>query len=181
MDADSGQRNPVVLCRRVCAAATFPAPVPVSALTALALQQNEVPPGYTLLTSTTLLAQAGLSQNPGYLTQRADLEDAIQMDAAASFLALYGPEKSVRLMLKGVFFREPEHAMKYAVVQGSRQRLVMAFRKETPGGTWLLFIACDPGQTYGKAEILLISQRLEAYQNRLMLTPLFDQMNAHAK
>lgn len=157
-------------------------PFPASVLTELALQPDEVPPGYTLLTSTNLLLQAGISQNPDYLTRRADLEDVIQMDGAAAFLALYGPEDSVRLMVKGVFFHKPRYAMKYAEVQGTRQRLVMAFRRDTQGGVWLLFIACDPDLTYDGAELRRITQGLEAYRSRLTLSPLFDQMNvAHAE
>ena len=157
-------------------------PFPASVLNELALQQDEVPPGYILLTRTNLLVQAGISQNPDYLTRRADLEDVIQMDGAAAFLALYGPGESVRLMVKGVFFRKPQHAMKYAEVQGTRQRLITAFRRDTSGGIWLLFVACDPDLTYDEAELHLISQGLEAYQSRLTLSPLFDQMNAdHAE
>jgi hypothetical protein len=156
----------------------FPASVPAE----LALQLNEAPPGYELIRGTNLLAQAGIRQNPDYLTRRADLEDVIQMDGAAAFLALYGSEESVRLMVKGVFFRTPQHAAKYAMVQSTRHRLVMAYRLDTTGGIWLLFIACDPDLTYGEEELRLITHGLEAYQNRLALSPLFDQMNAdHAK
>jgi len=155
---------------------------PTRVLTELSLQDNEVPPGYALITSTNLLAQAGISQNPDYLTRRSDLEDIIQMDGAAAFLALYGPGEPVRLMVKGVFFRKTKHATKYAKVQSTRQRLVMAYRRETPGGIWLLFIACDPDLTYDEAELSSITQGLESYQRRLALSPLFDQMNAdHAK
>lgn len=153
-------------------------PFPASVLVELALHEAEVPSGYRSISSTNLLVQAGISQNPDYLTRRADLEDVIQMDGAAAFLALYGPEESVRLMVKGVFFHEPQHAVKYAEVQGTRQRLVMAFRRDTPGGIWLLFIACDPELTYDETELRLITQGLEAYQSRLALSPLFDQMNA---
>ena len=137
-------------------------PFPACVLTELALKTNEAPPGYQLITRTNLLAQAKLSQNPGYLTRRADLQDIIQMDGAAAFLALYGPEESVRLILKGVFFRKPQHAAKYAEVQGTRQRLVMAYRLDTTGGTWLLFIACDPDLTYDEKERRLITLGLEA-------------------
>jgi len=150
---------------------------PARVLVELSLQKGEAPPGYTLITSSNLLAQAGISNNPGYLTRQGDLEDIIEMDGAASFLALYGPEESVRLLVKGVFFREPQHAAKYAKVQGSRQRLVMAYRRDTPGGIWLLFIACDPDLTYDAAQLRVITQGLETYQRRLALTPLFDQMN----
>ncbi len=152
----------------------FPAGVPAK----LSLQKNEIPPGYALITSTELLAQAGLSKNPDYLTRRADLEDIIQMDGAAAFLALYGPGDSVRLMVKGIFFRKPEYAVKYANVQSTRQRLVIAYRRDTTSGTWLLFIACDPDLTYDETEMGLIAQGLKLYQRRLTLTLLFDQMSA---
>jgi hypothetical protein len=157
-------------------------PFPACVLTELALQTNEAPPGYALITRTNLLAQANLSQNPDYLTRRADLQDIIQMDGAAAFLALYGPDKSVRLILKGVFFRKPQHAAKYAGVQSTRKRLVMAYRLDTMGGIWLLFIACDPDLKYDEEERRLITQGLAAYQRRLVLSPLFDQMHAdHAE
>lgn len=156
-------------------------PFSASVLNELVLQQDEVPPEYKLITNTNLLMQAGLSQNPDYLTRRADLEDAIQMNGTAVFLALYGTEESVRLMVKGVFFRKLKHAVKYAKVQSTRQRLVMAFRRSTTGGIWLLFIACDPDLTYvtyDETELRLITQGLETYQRRLTLSPLFDQINA---
>lgn len=152
-------------------------PFPARVLNELSLQNGEIPPGYGLLSNTNLLTQAGLSQNPDYLIRRADLEDVVQMDGAAAFLALYGTGESVRLMVKGVFFHKRRHAEKYAKVQGTRQRLVMAYRRETTGGVWLLFIACDPDLTYDEAELRAIRQGLEQYQHRLALTPLFDQMN----
>ncbi len=153
-------------------------PFPANVLAELALQKNEIPPGYALITSTNLLAQAGISQNPDYLTRRADLENITRMDGAAAFLALYGSGESVRLMLKGVFFRNPQHAEKYAKVQSTRQRLVRAYRFDTTGGIWMLFIACDPDLTYDKTELRLITQGLEAYARRLTLSLLFDQINA---
>jgi len=48
----------------------------------------QVLPGFERITNTNLLAQAGISQNPDYLTRRSDLEDVIQMHGLASFLAL---------------------------------------------------------------------------------------------
>jgi hypothetical protein len=157
-------------------------PFPAHVLTALALQKDEAPPGYALITSTNHLAQVGIATNPGYQTRRADLEDIIQMGGAAAFLALYGPEESVRLMVKGVFFWNPEQAEKYAEVQSTRHRLVMAYRLDTTGGIWLLFIACDPDLTYDEKELRLITRGLKAYQRRLTLSPLFDQMNnGHAE
>jgi len=152
-------------------------PFPDSVLNELALRQDEVPPGYALITDTNLVEQAGLVKNPDYLIRRADLEDAIQMDAAASFLALYGPDEAVRLMVKGVFFRQASHAEKYAEVQSTRQRLVMAYRKDTPDGIWMLFVACDPDLTYDEHERSLIAQGLNVYQKRLALSELFDQIN----
>ncbi len=153
-------------------------PFPASVLTELALQKNEIPAGYELIACTSLLAQAGISQNPDYLTRRADLEDIIQMDGAAAFLALYGSAEPVRLMLKGVFFQKPQPAAKYAKVQSTRQRLVTAYKLDTTGGIWLLFVACDPDLTYDETEMHLITQGLEAYQRRLTLSPLFNQMDA---
>jgi len=66
-------------------------------------------------------------------------------------------------MVKGVYFREPEHALEYAHVQSSRQRLVMAYRRDTPGGIWLLFIACDPDLIYDGQEMRLITRGLARY------------------
>ncbi len=151
---------------------------PASVLAELALQEDEAPLGYKLITSTNLLARAGISQNPDYLTRRSDLEGIFQMDGAAAFLALYGPRETVRLMVKGVFFREPQHADTYAQVQGTRQRLIMAYRRDTTGGIWLLFIACDPDLEYDEAELRSIRQGLGQYQHRLALLTLYDQMNA---
>lgn len=152
-------------------------PFPDSVLVALSLQKSEAPPAYGLITSTNLLARAGILKNPDYLTRRADLEAAVLMDCAAEFLALYGSGESVRLMVKGVFFREPEQAVKYAEVQNTRQRLVMAYRRETLGGIWLLFVACDPDLMYDETELRSITEGLRRYQRRLTLSPLFDQIN----
>jgi len=151
-------------------------PFPASVLNEFALQQGESPPAYVLITQTNLLAQAGITKNPDYLTRQSDLEDVIQMDGVASFLALYGPRESVRLMVKGVFFREPQHALKYAKVQSTRKRLVTAYRRDTSGGIWLLFFACDPDLTYDEQELRSITHGLAQYQRRLSLTPLFNQM-----
>lgn len=150
---------------------------PAGVLAELALQKSEAPSGYALITSSNLLERAGIARNPDYLTRRGDLEDLIQMDGAAAFLALYGPDESVRLVVKGVFFRNPRHAAKYAKVQRTRQRLVTAYRRDTPGGIWMLFIACDPDLPYDEPELRLIRQGLEAYQRRLRLSLLFDQIN----
>jgi len=152
-------------------------PFPSHVLTELALRKHEAPAGYALITSRALLKQAGISKNPDYLTRRAALEDIIQMDGAAAFIALYGPEDSVRLMVKGVFFREPQQAVKYAHVQRTRQRLVTAYRLVSTGGVWLLFIACDPDLTYDETEQRLIRQGLKAYQRRLTLESLFNLMD----
>lgn len=152
-------------------------PLPVSILNEFSLHGRECHPAYTLITNTNLLAQAGLAHNPDYIIKRADLERVIQMDGAVAFLALYGPGESVRLMVKGVYFRELQDALKYAEVQNSRQRLIMACRCDTPGGVWLLFFACDPELTYDEAEIELITQGLKHYQRRLKLTPVFDQLS----
>jgi hypothetical protein len=80
-------------------------PFPATVLQAFALQEGECPPTYQRITNTNLLAQAGITRNPDYLTRRSDLEDVIQMDGVASFLGLYGPGESVRFIVKGVFFR----------------------------------------------------------------------------
>lgn len=152
-------------------------PFPDGILEKLVLQKGECPPAYDLITNTNLFAQAGLTRNPDYILKRDDLERIIQMDGVAAFLALYGTGDSVRLMLKGVYFRELQHALKYAEVQNSRQRLVMASRCDTPGGFWLLFFACDPDLSYDEAEIERITRGLEHYQRRLKLTPVFDQMS----
>ena len=152
-------------------------PFPASVLDEFALQQDECPPAYSRITDTNLLAQAGITKNPDYLTRQSDLEDVIQMDGVASFLGLYGPGESVRLMVKGVFFRKLKHALKYAKVQSTRRRQVMAYRRDTPGGIWLLFIACDPDLTYDEQELLSITRGLEQYRQRLSLSPLFDQMH----
>ena len=151
---------------------------PSRILDALALQDNETPPNYRRITDTNVLAQAGITRNPDYLTQRSGLEDVIQMNGVASFLALYGPGESVRLMVKGVFFRELRHALKYADVQRTRQRAVTAYQRDTPDGIWLLFIACDPDLVYDEQELLSITRGLTRYQHRLALSPLFDQINA---
>lgn len=151
---------------------------PASVLDAFALQPGECPPAYARITNSNLLARAGITENPAYLTRRSDLEDVIQMDGAASFIALYGQGESVRLMVKGVFFLELQHALKYALVQSTRHRLVMAYRRDTPGGIWLLFIACDPDLTYDKQELLAIARGQVQYRRRLALSPLFDQMHA---
>lgn len=152
-------------------------PFPARVITEFSLQNEELPLIYGVITNSMLLKQAGLTHNPDYLTKRDDLNDMIQMDGIAAFLALYGHETSVRLMVKGVFFRDLQCALKYADVQKTRQRLVTAYRRDTPKGIWLLFIACDHGLAYDDSEMALINQGLAQYQQRLKLIPLFDQMN----
>ena len=151
--------------------------LPHSTLEELSLKKRELPRGYAAITDSNLLAQAGLRTNPGYHMRRADRETMVRVGAAASFLALYGHEETVRLMVKGLFFQVDEDAVKYADVQETRQRQVAAYRRDTRDGIWLLFLACDPELTYDEAELAAIRKGLQRYQRRLSLEPLFDQLN----
>lgn len=143
----------------------------------MSLRSRERPSGYALITDTNVLALAGLRQNPDYATRKGDREAVLRVGGAASFLALYGRDEVVRLIINGVYFKNADEAMKYAAVQETRDRRVQAFRRQLPGGLWLIFIARDPELAYDDDERQAIRKGLKRYQKRLDLDELFDQMN----
>jgi len=154
--------------------------LPATPLKELELKKRERPRPYTLITDTNVLEQAGVRANPGYLARRVDREALVRVGAVASFIALYGTEDTVRLMVKGVYFHDPEFAHKYVEIQETRLRLVAGFRRDTRDGIWLLFIAGDPELTYTNDEKETIRRGLQRYQRRLKLETLFDHFTAPA-
>jgi len=154
--------------------------LPAAPLKELALKKRERPRPYIQITETNLLDQAGIRANPGYLARRADREALVRAGAVASFITLYGTEDAVRLIVKGVYFHDPEFASKYVEIQETRRRLVAGFRRETRDGVWLLFIAGDPELTYASDEKETIRRGLQRYQRRLKLETLFDHFTAPA-
>ncbi len=151
--------------------------LPESALKRLSLRSRERPRSYTLITDTNLLSLAGLRRNPDYVSRKGDREAVLRVGGSASFLALYGREDVVRLIINGVYFRNTDDAMKYAAVQETRERRVLAFRRDTGSGLWLIFIARDPELAYDEDEMKAIRKALKRYQKRLRLAELFDQLN----
>lgn len=142
----------------------------------LSLKKRERPRSYTLITDTNLFATVGIRANPGYVERRSEKETLLHADAATSFVAIYGEDNVVRLLVKGIYFRDHDDAQKYADVQSTRQRQVVAYRRVLSEGIWLLFIALDPEAAYDESELRDIRIRLKRYQRRLDLELLFDQL-----
>ena len=151
--------------------------LPESVLRQLSLRSRERPKTYTLITDTNVIALAGLRQNPDYISRKGDREAVLRVGGAVSFLALYGREDAIRLMINGVYFRYADEAMKYVGVQETRERRVLAFRRDTDSGIWLIFLARDPELAYDEDELKAIRKGLKRYQKRLRLVELFDQLN----
>lgn len=126
--------------------------LPARVLEELTLRSGEMPESYRLITNRALLEQAGIAENPAYVLRRADREVQVKIGAAAGFLALYGSEGEVRLVLQGYYFQKRKDAEKYAEVQESRERRIIAFQRETDNGVWQMFFAKDPDEEYQSDE-----------------------------
>lgn len=151
--------------------------LPEAVLTELSLSARERRPmRWALVTDTELLRQAGLHDNPGFLLRRADREMQIRAGAAVALVALYGETDEARFALRGLFFRDADDAAKYAAVQAEQARRVAGFRRETPGGVWMVFLACDPKAKYAESEMDAIRRGMERYRRRLNAEPMFDHL-----
>lgn len=149
---------------------------------ALCFRTDELPRDYRLLTDQALLDELQLRRNPDYVRRPSDLELVARAGGMASFLALYGPASNdVRLVLNGVYFDRPERVEAFAAMQQEKQRQVIAFRRKTTDGFWLLLAARNPAHTYEDEEAADLRAGIDHFARRLRLEPVFDRLdNGHA-
>lgn len=147
----------------------------------LSLHARELPDGYVRLEDQALLAALHLTANPDYVRRPSDLEQIAGAGGLASFLALYGRSNEVRLAVNGVYFQDARLFDAFVDLQRAKPRHVLALRRATTGGTWLLLAARHPDRAYEAGEIEALRKGLRRYAARLDLEPVFDQLeNGHA-
>ncbi len=153
----------------------FPVEIPIQ----YSLRGREIPSAYTLLKSTPLMDELDMNgTNPGYIANTTETYAISKRGGLASFAALYGVDKDVRLILNGVFFRNPDKFEAFIEHQRAKDRRIAAFRKADLNGEWLLFVACDPNHAYSDDDIRMIREGLGRYQRRLRLAPVFDSLHS---
>ena len=151
--------------------------LPRGPLESLSLQPRECPASYQPLRDPALLAELQMERNPDYVRKPSDLEQVARAGGLTSFLALYGPASNdVRLVINGVYFRSPERCQEFADRQSEKRRQVLAFRKATTDGLWLLLAARNPQHTYEPDEAERLRASLGRYAARLDLVVLFDRL-----
>ncbi|HMP77788.1 MAG TPA: hypothetical protein PKE12_15945 [Kiritimatiellia bacterium] len=151
--------------------------LPHGPIEVLSLKRGELPEGYQLLRDPALEAALHLLRNPDYVRKPADMELVARAGGLASFLALYGtPANDVRLVINGVYFRDPVRCNAFVALQREKRRQVIAFRRTEQNGIWLLLVARNPEQAYDAAEIARLRAALARYAARLDLEPLFDRL-----
>lgn len=169
----------VAACLASCRGTADCEVLPRGPLESLSLQRREWPPRYELLRDPALLATLQLERNPDYVRKPSDLEQVARAGGLTSFLALYGPASNdVRLVINGVYFRSSERCQAFADRQREKNRQVMAYRKSTADGLWLLLAARNPEHTYAPDEAAHLRAGLDRYAARLGLEVVFDRLES---
>lgn len=151
--------------------------LPRGPLVSLSLHSREWPASYEPLRDPALLAEVQMESNPDYVRKPSDLEQVARAGGLTSFLALYGPASNdVRLVINGVYFRSAQHCQEFADRQHEKRREVMAYRKATTDGLWLLMAARNPEHTYEPEEAERLRASLDRYAARLGLEVVFDRL-----
>ncbi len=152
--------------------------LPAAELQRLDLTADEIPPGYTQLRSPAALKRLGIKRNPDYTTKPGDMEAIARHGGVCSFISAFGTDESARIILNGVYFRDPKHFDSFVTFQKSQQRPVRAFGMTDAQGQWLLMAGIDPELPYAPDELAALDKGLARYQQRLALQPTFDQLTA---
>ncbi|HMP71860.1 MAG TPA: hypothetical protein PKE55_01215 [Kiritimatiellia bacterium] len=126
------------------------------------------PEGYELVQNPEVLRGMGMKQNPDFISNTSELEAMARFGGTNPFLAVYGINGSVRMMVNGVFFRDANRVDAFVRDQEKRKRLRIAvYEKPLEHGTWVLICAVDPKRTYPESERQAIQAALERKENNL--------------
>lgn len=150
--------------------------LPRGPLKELRLHGREIPAGYELLRNPAVLKSLQLSANPDYVQRPSDLELVASAGGLASFLAVYGRSNDVRLVINGVYFRDSGRLDAFVKMQQTKRRAMLAYRRATTDGFWLLLAARNPGGAYDADELALLRRSLQRYARRLGLETVFDTL-----
>ncbi len=164
-----------------CAIRTELEVMPAETLKAFSMTWWERPRGYSLISNSDVLREAGIDKNPDYITRNADIEAILQLGGLASILAMYGVNDEPRLLIQGIYFKDRNKLENYISIQESRKKPVRAFSKETENGWWLLKFARDTELTYTERESNSIRRGINRYRRRLGLEEVFDSMDKYAQ
>lgn len=143
---------------------------------AFALDERDLPKGYSLLRGIPLLQKLGMERNPDYVNNLSEVAALGQRGAVCSFAAIYGRDDVPALMLNGIYFRNATHCERFIEEEKSKDLLLAAFRKKDETGIWVFFIACDSKLVYSTGEHHQIANALEKYAQRYRLEKLFNHM-----
>ena len=150
--------------------------LPYDLPSAFALDERELPTGYSLMQGTSLLQELGMERNPDYVNNLSEVAALGQRGAVCSFAAIYGRDDVPALMLNGVFFRNAMHCEKFIEEEQSKDLLLAAYRKKVETGIWVFFIACDSEMVYSNGEHHQIATALEKHARKYRLETLFNHM-----
>jgi hypothetical protein len=140
----------------------------------LVLRSDEIPAGYHLVADTNMMARLRMRANPDYVGAPSELESVARFGGQGSFVAIYGNDGEVRLLLNGIFFRAGGDCDRFIAFQRSKHRLVHGFRKDADDGFWLLLAARAPDLEYSAREARELGDGLARYASRLGLTPCME-------
>lgn len=167
----------LLMCQVSCRRAAECEVLPRRPLDVLQLKRSEHPREYRLLHDQGLLAELQMTRNPDYVRKPSDLELVARAGGLTSFLALYGPDSNdVRLVINGVYFRDAQRFDAFVAMQREKSRQVLAYRRPTVDGLWLLLAARNPEHVYDAEESARLRKGLQRYASRLNLETVFDEL-----
>lgn len=139
----------------------------------LSLQEDEVPSGYRLLAHSGILQELGMRSNPDYIDSVAEMEAVARRGGMVSFAALYGLTDRPRVMINGIYFRDPALCDRFLEFQEQKSRRIQAARKTVRNGVWLIMVAIDREADYSERELAEIEDALRRHAKRLKLEQCF--------
>lgn len=150
----------------VCSSPAFE-PITTGTLAKLSLQTAELPAGYEEYAPPAFLEQMGMHDNPDFIGNLSELETIARRGGQLPFLAVYGKDGSIRLMINGIYFRNREHLDQFLEKQRKTDKHVVTYIRPVQEGAWLLICARDPEMAYDPAECACIDQGLERFAQRI--------------
>ena len=142
-------------------------PVTSETLAELSLQAGELPAGYVQFAPAAFLDRMGMKENPDFIGNLSELETVARRGGQLPFLAVYGKDDTIRLMINGIYFRNRDHMDKFIEKQRKLDKQVATYVRPLQEGAWLLICARDPDLSYDSTECARIDQGLEHFAQRI--------------
>jgi hypothetical protein len=147
-----------------------------SILDILAFQPSELPPDYEPVAPPQFLVTMGMARNPDFIYNLTELETVGRRGGSAPFLATYGRDAHIRLLLNGVYFRYDEHASEFLRMQQEQKRCLAAYRRSLGDGTWILLYALDPDAVYEDTERQALESAIVRHASRIEAEPVYSTL-----